>query len=111
MNRKNPAKNGGVSFFIGDYINDSVRLQAFGGKRVVFLNKIRVGKIFRFLKKTVSLAAINSQKPRQNASSNHAEFWSMALNASVDDVLLCSFLRHLIRFAVNGDYNGVLSQK
>ena len=111
VNRKNPAKNGGVSFFIGDYINDSVRWQAFGGKRVVFLNKIRVGKIFRFLKKTVSLAAINSQKPRQNASSNHAEFWSMALNASVDDVLLCSFLRHLIRFAVNGDYNGVLSQK
>ncbi|WYJ08021.1 hypothetical protein P3B99_002630 [Opitutia bacterium KCR 482] len=57
MNRKNPAKTGGVSFFIGDYINDSVRWQAFGGKRVVFLNKIRVGKIFRFLKKTVSLAA------------------------------------------------------
>ena len=57
MNRKNPAKNGGVSFFIGDYINDSVSWQAFGGKRVVLLNKIRVGKIFRFLKKTVSLAA------------------------------------------------------
>ena len=110
MNRKNPAKNGGVSFFIGDYINDSVSWQAFGGKRVVLLNKIRVGKIFRFLKKTVSLAAINSQKPRQNASSNHAEFWRMALNARVDDILLCSFLRHLIRFAVNGDYNGVLSQ-
>ena len=35
----------------------------------------------------------------------------MALNARVDDVLLCSFLRHLIRFAVNGDHNGVLSQK
>lgn len=52
---------------------------------------------------------IFSQK--QNASSNPVEFWSMALNVREDDVLLCSFLRHLIRFAVNDNRDSVLHPK